>query len=149
MTLTQITLSTLLVALVQSPISHGQSDSAELSAQAQEIMALESDWSALYGAKDIDGIVALLAKDSVLIMPGSQPIVGIDEIRQATADMLATDDSVSWRSLHAVISPSGDMAYDYGAAATVLADGTVIEGNYLVVWVKEDGIWKVAADMFN
>ena len=47
------------------------------------------------------------------------------------------------------ISSSGDMAYDYGRATTTLADGTVVEGSYLVVWTKEDGEWKAAADIFN
>jgi hypothetical protein len=41
------------------------------------------------------------------------------------------------------------MAYDYGAATTILADGSTLQGYYLVVWVKENGQWKVAADMFN
>jgi hypothetical protein len=41
------------------------------------------------------------------------------------------------------------MAYDYGRATTVLADGSVIMGSYLVVWIKENNEWIVAADIFN
>jgi hypothetical protein len=41
------------------------------------------------------------------------------------------------------------MAYDYGTATTKFADGSVLEGQYLVVWIREGGEWKVAADMFN
>jgi hypothetical protein len=41
------------------------------------------------------------------------------------------------------------MAYDYGTATTRMADGTETTGQYLVVWVKENGEWRVAADMFN
>lgn len=62
----------------------------------------------------------------------------------------ATDGmSVSWEPQAVFVSSSGDMAYDYGRARTTLADGTVVEGSYLVVWTKEDGEWKVAADIFN
>ena len=82
-------------------------------------------------------------------VPGSTPIVGADNVIRATRDMMASDDEVSWSSDHAYVAPSGDMAFDYGTATTRLADGSVVEGHYLVVWVREDGRWKVAADMFN
>lgn len=118
-------------------------------AAAAEIKALESRWSDLYGAGDLEGIVALMAEESVLIMPQSAPVVGLDAIREATRQMLESGDEVSWRSDFARVSPSGDMAYDYGAAITTRPDGATIEGHYLVVWVREDGEWKVAADMFN
>ena len=90
-----------------------------------------------------------MAQDSVLIMPGSAPIVGVENVRIATQAMLDTDDEVSWESDFAFVAPSGDMAYDYGTATTKRADGTSVEGYYLVVWVRENGNWKVAADMFN
>jgi ketosteroid isomerase-like protein len=41
------------------------------------------------------------------------------------------------------------MAYDYGTASMTFPDGAVQSMKYLVVWVREDGEWKVAADMFN
>jgi len=103
----------------------------------------------MFGAKNLDGISALLAKDSVLIMPGAAPIVGIENIRRATRTMMESDDEVAWKSDYAKVAPSGDMAYDYGTATTILADGSVVEGYYLVVWIREDDTWKIAADMFN
>ena len=56
---------------------------------------------------------------------------------------------VSWESTAAFVSPDGNMAYDYGTTSMTLPDGSVEPGKYLVVWVKADGEWKVAADMFN
>ncbi|MEM1402646.1 MAG: nuclear transport factor 2 family protein [Pseudomonadota bacterium] len=114
-----------------------------------QIAALESKWSGMFGERDLEGVMALMAKDSVLIMPGSKPIVGLEEIRNATKVMLESDDQVSWVSDFAFVSASGDMAYDYGTATTQNPDGSSVQGHYLVVWVKEDGKWKVAADMFN
>lgn len=113
------------------------------------IAQLETDWSNMFGARDLNGIAALLARNTVLIMPGSEPIVGADNVRVATDAMLSSDDAVSWASDFAFVAPSGDMAYDYGTATTTRADGSIVQGRYLVVWVKEDGQWKVAADMFN
>jgi len=121
----------------------------DVAAEAERITGIESEWSNMFGAKDLDGISALLAKDSVLIMPGVAPIVGAENVRRATRTLMESDDEVSWKSDQATVAPSGDMAYDYGTATTTLADGLVVEGYYLVVWIKEDGAWKVAADMFN
>ena len=147
----RLTLVGLLAATVVTASCGGGPGSApvDLEAEAKEIMRLESEWSAMFGAKDLDDITALLAQNSALIMPGSPPVVGVENVRQATRTMLESDDLVSWKSDFAAVAPSGDMAYDYGTATTMLADGSVVEGYYLVVWVKEDGAWKVAADMFN
>ena len=117
--------------------------------EVNDIAVLETEWSNLFSARNLEGITGLMAQNSVLIMPGSAPVVGVESIRQATQTMLESDDEVSWRSDFAFVAPSGDMAYDYGTATTTLADGSIVEGYYLVVWVKENGEWKVAADMFN
>ena len=122
---------------------------AELVPNSDEIVALETKWSDMFAAKDLDGVMALMAENSVLIMPGSPPIVDTEGIRSATKAMLATDDTVSWASDFAFIAPSGEMAYDYGTATTKSPDGSIIEGHFLVVWVKESDGWKIAADMFN
>lgn len=122
---------------------------SQLGPEESRIMELESKWSAMFGERDLDGIMALMAQDSVLIMPGSEPVVGKEDIRRATRTMLESEDQVSWESDFAYVSSSGDMAYDYGTATTILSDGSSIQGYYLVVWIKENGQWKVAADMFN
>lgn len=121
----------------------------EAATEPSHIVNLEASWSGMYSEGDLDGVMALMAKNSVLIMPGAAPIVGSEGIRRATKTMLESDDQVSWKSDFAYVSASGDMAYDYGTATTKLADGSSVQGHYLVVWVKENGKWKVAADMFN
>ena len=130
-----------------------QTDTGSAGLERETLMALERMWSDMYGRGDVEGIAALLAEDSVLLTPGQSPVVGRDSVIEATRALLAADAadglSVSWEPQAAFISSSGDMAYDYGRATTTLADGTVVEGSYLVVWTKEDGEWKVAADIFN
>lgn len=122
----------------------------DLAAEAEKIKALEREWSNLYGARDLEGITALLSNGTVLLPPGTTPVTGVGAVRSATEQMLADDSvDVSWSSTAAFVAPSGDMAYDYGVAKTTNPDGSVVEGSYLVVWVKEDGAWKIAADMFN
>jgi uncharacterized protein (TIGR02246 family) len=122
-------------------------------AEADTLMALEREWSDMYGRGDVDGIAALLADESVLLAPGQPPAAGRDSVVSTTRALLAAEAadgvSVSWEPVDAVVSPSGDMAYDWGRATTTLADGTTVEGGYLVVWTREDGEWRVAADLFN
>lgn len=122
---------------------------ADAEQEETAITQLETDWSTKFGAGDLDGIMKLMAEHSVLIMPGSPPINDLEGIRDATREMLDAGPSVSWKSDFAFVSPSGDMAYDYGTSTTTLEDGETVKGHYLVVWVKENGEWKVAADMFN
>ncbi len=144
--------SCLTVTLLIGITAHSFSEEpvkAEFVSNSDEIVALETKWSDMFSSIDLDGVMALMAENSVLIMPGSPPIVDTGGIRKAAKAMLATDDTVSWVSDFAFIAPSGEMAYDYGTATTKSPDGSIIKGHYLVVWVKEIGGWKIAADMFN
>ena len=107
----------------------------------------------MHGQGDVEGIAQLLTKESILLAPGHSPAVGrsdVSALTRALMDAEAADGVlVGWQSQNAVISSSGDMAFDYGQATSTLADGSVIEGSYLVVWIKQDGEWKAAADIFN
>lgn len=129
--------------------SSSKYEAIDTAAEVVAITQLESEWSEMFGARDLDGVAALMAQNTVLIMPGSEPIVGVDDVRAATEEMLKADGEVSWASDFAFVAPSGDMAYDYGTATTKLADASIVKGKYLVVWVKEHDQWKIAAEMFN
>lgn len=139
----------LLLAALAACDSSFESEAIDTVAEVATITQLETEWSEMFGARDLDGITALMAQNTILIMPNSEPIVGVANVRAATEEMLKADDEVSWTSDFAFVAPNGDMAYDYGTATTKLADGSVVKGKYLVVWIKEQGQWKIAAEMFN
>ena len=84
-------------------------------------MALEQKWSDMYGQGDVDGIAELLTKESILLAPGHSPAVGRGDVVALTRALMDAE----------------------------AADGSVIEGSYLVVWIKEYGEWKAKADIFN
>jgi len=146
-------LSPVLSSCNPDPQNKTGSAAVHLAEEREALMALERKWSELYGQGDVEGIAELLAEESVLLVPGEPPAVGRDSVLALTRELLADEAadgvSVSWEPDTAFISSSGDMAYDYGRSTTTLADGSIIEGSYLVVWTKEDGEWKVAADIFN
>ena len=125
----------------------------DYAAERETIMTLEREWSGMYGEGDVDGIAELLAEESVLLVPGQPPAIGSDSVLALTRELLAAEEadgvSVSWEPEAVFVSTSGDMAWDYGRATTTMADGSVIMGSYLVVWTKENGEWKIAADIFN
>ena len=85
----------------------------------------------------------------VQLPEGMGPVVGQEALRASWDAFAAMEDfDVSWEPTAAFVSPDGNMAYDYGTTSATTPDGTV-PGKYLVVWVKVDGEWKVAADIFN
>jgi ketosteroid isomerase-like protein len=50
------------------------------------------------------------------------------------------------------IRTSGDMAYEIGSYSLAFEPsqgGAGDTGKYVLVWIKEDGAWKVAVDIFN
>lgn len=157
MTVTRFFFTILLVigigACNQDPETDTQTTNINEAAEQEALMNLEREWSTMYGNGDVEGIADLLSEKSVLLAPGLSPAVGRDSVVAVTRALLAAEAadgvSVSWTPLAAFVSRSGDMAYDYGRASTTLSDGSIVEGSYLVVWTKENGEWKVAADMFN
>ncbi len=123
-----------------------QPESPEEAANA--IMALESQWSAKAGEKDIDWIADLHWADARQMPSGVPAIVGADAIKAAWQDMLVAQGlELSWTSEFA--KASGDLAYDYGRGVIRTPDGATIPAKYLVVWERRDGEWKVAVDMFS
>ena len=122
----------------------------DVAAEAAVVMELEREWSALFVARDIDAIMNLHAADAVQFPPGMEAVVGEEAMRASWEGFAAMEDfDVTWEPTAAFVSPDGNMAYDYGTTTSTLPDGSVVPGKYLVVWVKVDGQWKVAADMFN
>ena len=94
-------------------------------------------------------IFTFLAQNAVMMAPGADIMHGRDVIRGAWEGMATTIPGTSWEPVMAKVSSSGDMAYVYGTASAVDADGNATPMKYLEVWVKIDGEWKVAADVFN
>jgi ketosteroid isomerase-like protein len=118
--------------------------------EANVILELERQWSKKLQEKDIDWIVNLFTNDGRQFPPNSEPVVGLEALRVAWETMVSTTGlEVSWEPTEAHVSASGDMAYDFGTAMITTPDGQTQAAKYLVVWVRQNGEWKVAVDMFN
>ena len=86
--------------------------------------------------------------------PGAPAARGGQAIASAWSSMLsATGVSLTFTPAEIVVSKAGDMAYDIGVDtlnSPGLDGGAVTDnGKYVVVCTREDGSWKVAADILN
>jgi ketosteroid isomerase-like protein len=117
--------------------------------EAETILELDLEWVQRYADRDMGWITALHAENAVQLPPGSDIIEGSAAIGAAWEAMAGVFPEVTWEPTMAKVSASGDMAYLYGQATGVDVDGNVIPMKFMEVWVKIDGEWKVAADMFN
>ncbi len=87
------------------------------------------------------------ADDVRLFRNDKFPFVG----RDATAATLATSKDVwTWKPDFADLSRSGDLGYTYGTYELRSSDAAKAltgKGNYLRIWKRENGAWKVVVDV--
>ena len=136
--------------LVAGLVSTSPALAHSVSAQINEISA---KWVAAFKQRDFAMIEALYTSDGLLLPSNSPPIEGpkaIVAVWKSWAELPNVE--VTFGANRIVASSSGDMAYDYGwyIFAFDTDNGRVEDkGKYIVVWKKVDGVWKVAADIFN
>jgi ketosteroid isomerase-like protein len=115
---------------------------------ADAIMALEREWSDRFQKKDVDWIVEHHCEDARQHPPGAPAVVGVEAIRAAWQTLADTEGlTLEWEPSFARVS--GDLAYDVGKAVLTTPDGKTQPMNYVVVWERCDGQWKIAVDMFG
>lgn len=84
--------------------------------------------------------------DVVLFREGKQPVIG----RQfAAATVIPSPGGWTWIPEFAEVANSGDLGHSYGTYE-IREAGTVKEtGNYMRIWKKRSGVWKIAVDLAN
>jgi ketosteroid isomerase-like protein len=83
-----------------------------------------------------------------LYREGSLPLIGNESATKALADKANV---VTWEPAAGQVSRSGDLGYTYGTyQATDPATSQVREkGNYLRIWKRQNGRWRVVIDVAN
>lgn len=124
-------------------------------AEELRIRSLGETWSAAVEQGDLDWITDLYTEDATLMVPGQMRVEGQDEARRVWSGFLQQPQlrlTINPEQIH--FSDRGDLAYDVGTYR-VIAEGpetgepVADEGQYLIVWRRVDGDWKVAADAFR
>lgn len=122
-------------------------------AEEQAIRELGRKWVAMFAAKDTSGMAALFAEDGWEMPPNSKAMKGPDEVRKGTGEMLRTtkDFKLTFEPSTITVADAGDLAAERGTYQLSFTGpkGKKIEdhGNYVTVWKKVGGQWKVLSDM--
>jgi uncharacterized protein (TIGR02246 family) len=123
----------------------------DIAAEEAAVRALSAQWLALDGKRDAAGIARLFADDARLVWAGQEPVVGPREIQEFLAGEFGANPQQKsvWTTDRIMLSAAGDMAVEYGHYANTATgmDGSGSDrGNYVTVYEKSGGTWKVKAD---
>jgi uncharacterized protein (TIGR02246 family) len=127
---------------------------ADVSADEMAVKEISNNWLNLDRNNDIDGILELFDDNAVVYRRNQEPVKGKDAIRQSIlSDKQMNPKQVNeWKTERVEVASSGDLAVEYGTftASNLGADGQGTDkGNYVTVYRKIDGKWKVVADIGN
>ena len=123
----------------------------DLAAEEQALRQINVKWLELYRAKDAEGIGALFIEDGWTISGDA----GLSEGRAAIVATNQKDfeknpaGAGDWGAKQVWVAASGDLAVERGWYAVdddAEGDGEGIKGQYLTVFTKVGGEWKVLGD---
>lgn len=138
-------------ALMAGCAKQDAAPAVDLAAAEKGVWDASAAWLQLAQAKDSAGIMSTVyLPDAITVFEG---VVrnGAAEI-QAGLEKEFTDmpaSTTAWTTTAVKVAPSGDVAWETGAF-TFDPDGegetAAVTGNFVTVWTKADGAWRVAAD---
>lgn len=147
---TRTLIATLVVGAFAACTPADSGPSVDTAAEAEAIRALSMQWMQAVQAKDAGAVSAMFTTDGTTIFDGTL-VMGPAAIQADNQAQFSEypDLDVSWSTNAVNVAASGDMAYERGAW-TADFDGagemSAVGGEYVTVWVKVDGEWKVAVD---
>lgn len=131
------------------------SQAGEMDANAKALAQLDDDWSKAAATKDAKKVASFYAEDAIAYPPNEPVAIGRAAAEKVWAAYFADATfSISWKTLHAEVSKSGELGLTSGSyeASYKGPDGKIVteKGKYLCTWKKQsDGTWKAAHDMWN
>ena len=148
-----ILLATFLVAAIALPIAR-PSVAAQPKATPEMLKQLEAEFMKAAAEKGSQGYMSYYADDSVEVPNGAPLIQGKAEIAKGMSFLDNKNNRLTWTTVGADISASGDLGYTYGTfefhSKNKEGKPTVDYGKYTSIWkLQKDGSWKVVLDMGN
>lgn len=120
---------------------------ANVAQERETLLKLDSEWS--QSTKDVDKFITYYAADASTYPPGMPVVTGTESIKKMYAEMSSAPGfSLQWTAMKADVGASGDIGYTTGTYESTM-NGASEKGKYVTIWKKENGQWKVAADIFN
>ncbi len=119
-------------------------------AEERAIRTLGEQHAQAVAAKDTARVADIYAEDVVYLLADGAPERGRDAAREAWTRGLSVPNLVFRYTPEAIeVAQAGDLAYERGLVNVTLKNKTTDEGNYVYVWKKRDGQWRVALYIWN
>ena len=116
-----------------------------------DVTKISERWAKEWGAKNLEGVLALYAEDAVFLPSTGSRVTGRAAIRQLFAGALASHSSKL--TVHSKVTEhSGDLAYDSGEYEETSTAGGVTKsgrGQYLVILRREKDQWRIVQHMWT
>jgi ketosteroid isomerase-like protein/quercetin dioxygenase-like cupin family protein len=122
------------------------------SSDARAIREASDQWQRDVAAKNVDAIVALHAPDAIVMMSHAPLVTGSAAIRGAWSDMVKTPGLVLHWTPTKIEVASPTVATEYGTYTDSYdsPQGKMTDaGNYVTIWHKINGKWRVTLDAPN
>lgn len=113
-----------------------------------EIEAANEEFMTLFAAGDSVGLANLYTQDAKFMNTGAPAITGRNNIRSALAGII--NSGITRADLITVeVWGTEDLITEEGKLSLFVEEAEVYQGKYMVLWIKEDGKWKLFRDIFN
>jgi uncharacterized protein (TIGR02246 family) len=128
------------------------SSKSDPTALASAVDAANRRFENAYNSGDAAGAAReFYTRDARILPPGSETVQGREKIAAYWAAAASTPQTGVRRLQLSTLDlqPVGDAAYEIGRATLTLANGQRVTPRYLIVWKKEDGVWRRYQDIWN
>ncbi|MGD9904152.1 MAG: DUF4440 domain-containing protein [Vicinamibacterales bacterium] len=121
----------------------------DLSAMRRVIQEQNDRFTRAHVAGDVATIDAMFTRDATSFPPGADPAIGPAAIHALTMDYLRAG-VTAFREQSTDVYGNEDLVVDHGTYTMTYGPDHVVErGKYLNVWRREDGAWKIHANIWN
>ena len=119
--------------------------------EQRSLIAEGERWTQFYQTGNIDGLMSLYTDNAFVALHGQNALSGKEEIRSYFSSRVGKAE-LTFELEYEARAPHGDVAYiisKYWLVSKNKQDGTVFRdaGRSLLVYKKEGGYWKIAADI--
>lgn len=137
-------------AAPEEPAAAPAPPAVDLAAEAAAVRARSAEWLTLAQAKDAAGVANLFLDDGVSLFDG-RIAIGKSAVQASQESNFAANPAgtITWTTASVDVAASGDLAVERGSSvADTDGEGAAPEtvGEYVTVWKKVDGTWRVFAD---
>ena len=136
-------------AMTAVAISAMPQTAASQSRDERAVRAASDSWQRYIAAQNVDSIVSLHKADAVVLLANAPPMTGSSAIRSGWSDIVKIPAyKVHWTPTWVdVASPARAIEYGTYAESYDTPGGKTSEaGNYVTVWHKVNGKWRIALD---